>query len=174
MIKKYFLEAIVAVDKCYGIAKNGKIPWTCKKDMQFFRSITSNNIVIMGSKTFFSLPNSKPLVNRFNVVLTKTPEKYNNQENLLFVNQYNLFKFITNPLSFDLLQKYKFLNKNFIMFVIGGNEIYTMLLPYCRKLWLTQINGDYNCDTFLTANINHFKNNNIEYCDDELSIIEMI
>jgi len=174
MIKKYNLEAIVAIDKYYGIAKHGKIPWQCKKDMKFFKSKTLNNVVIMGSKTFISLPNSKPLSNRFNVVLTKTPEKYSNQDNLLFVNQYNLFQFITNPLSFDLFQNYKFLNNNLIMFVIGGNEIYKMLLPYCSKLWLSQINGNYDCDTFLTANINHFKNINIEYSDDELNIIEMI
>lgn len=174
MIKKYHLESIVAIDKYYGIAKNGKIPWQSKKDMHFFKSKTLNNIVIMGSKTFFSLPNSKPLANRFNVVLTKTPEKYNNLDNLLFVNQYNLFQFITNPLSFDIFQKYKLLNNDFIMFVIGGNEIYNILLPYCRKLWLSQINSNYDCDTFFTANINDFKNINTEYCDDNLTIIEMV
>ena len=70
------VQAILAVDSQFGLAKDGKIPWKNKTDLQFFKNKTINNIVIMGSKTLLSLPNSKPLPNRFNIVITNDPEKY--------------------------------------------------------------------------------------------------
>ena len=60
------VEAILAVDSVYGLAKNGKIPWKSKTDMMFFRNITIECVVIMGSKTLLSLPHSLPLKNRTN------------------------------------------------------------------------------------------------------------
>ena len=68
------VNLIVAVDsKCYGIGKDGKIPWHNKDDMKFFKDITTgdgNNAVIMGRKTFESI--GKPLPNRLNIIISKT------------------------------------------------------------------------------------------------------
>ena len=55
------IEAIVAVDNKYGLAKNGNIPWKSKTDMTFFKNKTINNVVVMGTKTFLSLPKGAPL-----------------------------------------------------------------------------------------------------------------
>ena len=55
------------------LAKNDTIPWKSKTDLNFFKSKTLNNTVIMGSKTLLSLPNAMPLKNRTNIVITLTP-----------------------------------------------------------------------------------------------------
>ena len=64
------IKLILATDKNGGIGYKNKLPWpSLKKDMEKFKSLTSNNICIMGSKTWNSLP-KKPLPNRINVVLS--------------------------------------------------------------------------------------------------------
>ena len=84
------IEAIVAVDKNYGMAKNGQIPWKSKTDMNFFKTTTTNNIIVMGSKTLLSLKNALPLPNRLNIILTRNPnrfindDKYKDLENIIF------------------------------------------------------------------------------------------
>jgi len=77
-LKLMNVEAILAIDLLNGLAKNEKIPWKSKTDMIFFKNKTLENTVIMGSKTLLSLPNSKPLKNRINIVITNEKEKYSN------------------------------------------------------------------------------------------------
>lgn len=68
------VNLIVAVDaKCFGIGKNGTIPWKNKDDMKWFKSVTTgdgNNAVVMGRRTYESI--GKPLPNRLNIVLTRS------------------------------------------------------------------------------------------------------
>ena len=161
------IEAIVAVDSKNGIAKDGKIPWKSKTDMKFFKEKTTGSIIIMGSTTLESLPNAMPLPNRINIVVTRTPAKftcypkYSQLDNIFFWDEATLFEFLTNPDS-DNHKK---------VFVIGGQQIYNLCMPFCSAIWLTKIKMDYNCDLhfpFLDTNINI---NNIHYEDDELQII---
>lgn len=70
------LEGIIAIDECNGLSLNGIIPWKSKYDMSFFKNKTLNNIIIMGSNTLISLPYSKPLLNRFNIVVTNNKYKF--------------------------------------------------------------------------------------------------
>src|SRR5690606_25457902 len=74
MLKKF--NIIVAIDEDYGIGKNGNIPWKDIKDLQNFSKITignGNNAVIMGYKTYKSLPdNMRPLPKRKNFILTRS------------------------------------------------------------------------------------------------------
>ena len=165
------IEAIVAVDLKNGIAKDGKIPWKSKTDMKFFREQTTGSIIIMGSTTLLSLPNAMPLPNRLNIVITRTPSKftcypkYSQLDNLLFWDEDTLFKFLNNQ---DL-------NKNFInsykkIFVIGGQQIYNLLLPFCSSIWVTTIKSDYDCDLLLTIDRSEAK---IYYEDDEIQITQL-
>lgn len=62
---------IVAADINNGIGKNGKLPWNIPDDLRIFRTITTNSTVIMGRKTWESLP-VKPLKNRHNIVISNT------------------------------------------------------------------------------------------------------
>ena len=74
------LSCIFACDESYGIGKNNELPWSIPDDLKYFKEITKGATVIMGRKTYDSLPNSvKPLPDRQNIVLT-------NNQNLISSN----------------------------------------------------------------------------------------
>ena len=63
------MNAIVAVDNNWGIGKNNGLLFHIPTDMDFFKKKTLNKVIVMGSNTLLSFPNSKPLKNRTNIVL---------------------------------------------------------------------------------------------------------
>src|SRR3990167_7160974 len=79
---------ILCVDKNWGISKKGKIPWNIKRDINFFKDITTRsngkqNIVIMGKNTWISIPEKyRPLKNRYNIIISSTLQS-NSQEYLV-------------------------------------------------------------------------------------------
>jgi len=164
------IEAILAHDLNKGIGKDGKLPWKCKKDMEFFKTQTTGHFVIMGSKTFQSL--GKPLANRVNVVLTRDPKKYNglykDMKNVLFTSRIHFYEYIQQNIE-EFRKVFHFLVPNCKIFIIGGNEIFDMYLPICDSIWITTIKGVYDCDTFFTYNVSIYKKL-ITYDDDELCI----
>ena len=171
------LEAIVAVDNNYGIAKNGQIPWKSKTDMLFFKLKTINNIVIMGTKTLLSLPKGKPLINRLNIVLTHNTNKYINEkcDNLLFVDEITLLDFIHNSNKYISLDNHKYLKNDYKMYIIGGRQIYNLLYKYCSTFWITKIKANYECDLIFSKEIlDRFDTSIVEYENDELEIIKLI
>jgi dihydrofolate reductase len=170
------IEAIVAVDQNYGLAKNGQIPWKSKTDMSFFKQKTINNVVVMGSKTLLSLPKSAPLKDRLNIVLTN--KQLNNTENikdnLLYFNELELLAFLQRPEKYIQDDKYKFLNKDYTIFIIGGKQIYDIFCKLCSTIWITKIKADYECDLIFSKDIlDSFCNSVIELEDDELQIIKL-
>lgn len=64
------IKIIAIVDADFGISKNGGIPWSFGEDLQFFREKTVNQTIIMGRKTFFSLPHG-PLKDRQNCIVSR-------------------------------------------------------------------------------------------------------
>ena len=167
------IEAIVAVDNNYGIAKNCQIPWKSKTDMLFFKQKTINNIVIMGSKTLLSLPKGKPLFNRLNIVLTHNTNKYVNEkyDNLLFFNEDTLLDFIHNSNKYVLLDNHKYLKNDYKIYIIGGQQIYNLLYRYCSTFWVTKIKANYECDLIFSKEIlENFNTCVVEYEDNELEI----
>lgn len=163
-LKQPNVEAILAVDNNFGLAKNNIIPWKSSKDMLFFKTKTINNIVVMGSTTFFSLPNSQPLKYRFNIVVTRHHEKYSilylNNDNVIFVDMLHVKKIILTC------------HKDKTIFIIGGNQIYNALLPYCSTIWLTKIKSNYNCDLIFNYNVSNYNKTIIED-NDELQIVKL-
>ena len=156
------VEAILAVDSVNGLAKNGQIPWKSTYDMMFFKNKTINHIVVMGSKTLISLPKSIPLKKRTNIVITNEKEKYS-----------KLYKDYNNYLIFLNLEetlKYIQSNKTNKFFIIGGNQIYNLLLPYCSTIWLTKIKQNYDCDVIFNFDISIYTKE-IIYEDSELEIM---
>ena len=112
---------IAAVDKNLAIGKNGKIPWHIKEDLQFFQKNTLNTAMIMGRSTFDSI--GKPLPNRKNIVMTKSP---NNREGVVEVsNTEDAIK-----------QAKKSSNK---ISIIGGESVYREFMPFANKLLITEI-----------------------------------
>ena len=159
------VEAILAVDNKYGLAKDGKIPWNNKQDMLFFKNKTINNVVIMGSKTLLSLPRSRPLKERINVVITTNPNKYCN-----LYKEYNNILFVDDKQVIELLHN---CYRDKTIFIIGGKQIYDMLLPYCSIIWLTKMKQNYECDLILDNDIFDKQNKNIIYDDETIEIMRL-
>ena len=127
------ISAIVAVDNNWGIGYNGDLLEKIPEDMKYFKELTTNNVVVMGRKTWDSLPKN-PLPDRTNIIIS-------NKGNLLLENG-------AIRLSLDdlLLGITDFEDD---VFVIGGGQIYKELLPYCEKVYLTRIHKSLdNVDTY--------------------------
>ena len=130
------LELIVALSHNGIIGNKNKIPWYIPEDLKHFKQITQNSVVIMGRKTFDSLPNG-PLPNRINIVLSRTHE-LSDLANVFFTDMDNLF---------DIVRKNCGGNKK--VFVIGGSEIYSLLITYCRIIHMTIVHEDIEGDCIL-------------------------
>lgn len=129
------ISAIVAVDENFGIGFNGDLLEHIPEDLKHFKELTSGHTVVMGRKTWDSLP-KKPLPNRHNLVITKDPSIYE----------------LTNEVWFYTLRQIEVLmlkNKNVNYFILGGGQIYEKLLPICDKVYLTKIMVSHeNVDTY--------------------------
>lgn len=123
---------IVAHSKNLIIGNNNSLIWNIPSDLKRFKSLTTGKTIIMGRKTFESLPN--PLPNRFHIVLTKKPNNFKNQENVMFNNNLN-----------EIISKFKDSKEE--IFIIGGGEIYKIFLKYTSKIYITQILKDFKGDT---------------------------
>lgn len=144
---------IVAVDKYYGIAKNGYIPWYVSEDIKLFKKITTStlpnytNILIMGSKTADTL--NKPLSNRINFVLTTQAfDKYEQKGFVCFSNMDDCLKKCV-----ELITQEKNIDK---IFLIGGTHIYNWGLNNPNKIdkiYLSKINKNYKCDLFFNKEL---------------------
>ena len=119
------LSLIVAVGKNGEIGKNNDLIWRFKDDMKFFKEMTMGHHMIMGRKTFESLP--KLLEGRKHLVLTRS--------NLEFPEEVEVYKSVE-----DFLTTYK--DNEEEVFDIGGATIYKELLDYANKLYLTEIDAE--------------------------------
>lgn len=128
---------VVATDAYYGIAKDGKIPWRSRADMAFFRKLTEGNTVIMGRKTYFSIPKKfRPLPNRTNIVLTRNPEHLKDEPVLV---------------ASSLSEAIGLADAQDTVFVIGGESVYNeaIQLRACKGVFLSHIDGHHECDQHL-------------------------
>jgi len=128
------MHLIVAIDKNWGIGKDNKLLVSIPADMKFFREVTTDNVVVMGRKTLESFPNGLPLKNRTNIVLT-TDKNYDGKGAIVVHSESQLL---------ETLKQYD----QESVFVIGGESIYRMLLPYCQTAHVTKIDFAYEADTY--------------------------
>ena len=127
------ISAIVAVDNNWGIGYGGKLLEQLPEDMKYFRELTENNIVVMGQKTWESLPGILP--NRKNIVISS---KLYFEEGYPYVCSMEHAK--------ESLGCYFFEQE---IFVIGGGQVYKELLPFCDRVYVTKILKDHkNVDTY--------------------------
>jgi dihydrofolate reductase len=115
-------NAIVAIDKQGRIGRNGKLPWNSPADMRHFASRTRYATVLMGRKTFDSLP--KLLEHRHHVVLSRDVRP--NSKEVTFVPGIESAKNACE-------------RKGGNVWVIGGAEIYKQFLPLCQSIVVTHI-----------------------------------
>ncbi|MEK6817418.1 MAG: dihydrofolate reductase, partial [Nanoarchaeota archaeon] len=106
-------------------------PWRIKEDMLRFKNLTLNHPVIMGRKTYESIPEKfRPLPDRKNIILSKT---------LGDQNGIYIAKNIDEALNFTEKKD---------SYIIGGEEIYKMFLPLSNKIELTRVHKNYEGDVF--------------------------
>ena len=135
------ISAIVAVDKNWGIGYQGQLLEHLPPDMKYFKELTMGNIVIMGRKTWDSLP-VKPLLGRSNIILSRTLQR----SSWIYDDQAHYIQFTPKATEHDLKA---FQNSSNHFFVIGGGEIYKQLLPYCDRVYVTLIEKSHdNVDTY--------------------------
>lgn len=155
-IKLFYMNfsIIAAADEHQGIGINNRLPWDLKADLKHFSQITiggGNNAVIMGLNTWKSLPiKYRPLRDRLNIVLSK--EKYDDLPA-------GVLNFQSLDEALELLDLKKVSAKGGHTsgvdeaFVIGGGMLYATSIthPLCDKVYLTEVEGVFNCDTFFPA-----------------------
>ncbi len=140
---------IVAVDKDFGIGKNGALPWNLPGDMKHFKEVTTRahgegliNAVVMGRKTWESIPEKfRPLPGRLNIVLTR---------DILYSLPAGVLKASSLDEALQILEVCKPPVKIGKVFVIGGAEIFNLAVnhPQCHEIFLTHIQQSFGCDCF--------------------------
>lgn len=127
---------IVAMTEERLIGSDGDIPWHYPEDLKYFKEQTTGHPVIMGRKTFESLPKDyRPLPNRKNIVLTR-------REN------WGAGKDISVASSLEEAYNIARENDRSKCFIIGGSSVYSQALEDVDKMLITRIKGNYDGDTY--------------------------
>lgn len=120
--------AIAAMSANRAIGKDGALPWRLPEDMKFFRKVTTGHPIVMGRKTWDSL--GRPLPNRRNIVISRNLPAAEGAEVVRGLEDLDAL-----GLTGDV-------------FVIGGAEIYRLLMPRCAAVYLTVLEAEAEGDAF--------------------------
>ena len=133
--------AIAAMDEGRVIGFENRLPWNVPEDMKRFMRLTKSHAVLMGRKTYESLPKkSRPLPERFNIVATRSPERLAHEQEILVTNsaRETVEQFRRGELS----------TPTDTLWIVGGEEIYRETLPLCDGVYLTRIAGTHQGDAY--------------------------
>ncbi|MGZ5278974.1 MAG: dihydrofolate reductase [Pseudobdellovibrionaceae bacterium] len=133
------LSSIAAMARNRVIGTGNKLPWHLPEDFKFFKEKTKGHVLIMGRKTFESLP--KPLPNRFHIVITRQEGYRVDDPNVEIVHNLNS----AIELAHMLTTKYKAKFGDEV-FVCGGGEIYSQAMDVVDRIYLTVIEQDFEGD----------------------------
>ena len=129
------IRAILAHDSSWGIGKNNNIPWPRNSgDLRWFKEKTVGHTVVMGRKTWESLP-LKPLAKRRNIVISSSEVVGVESCSLQWFKAY--YKHIVPY------------NNSKDFWIIGGAQLLEACLDVTQEIWLNNVGGNYFCDTFL-------------------------
>ncbi len=124
------MQAIVAVSQSWGIGKGGDLLFRLPSDLRRFKAMTTGHTVIMGRKTLDSLPGGKGLPHRRNLVLSRQSDFAPDRAEVIHSVE-------------DILK-----TAEDDAFVIGGQQVYEQLLPYCARIYVTKVLSDPEADAF--------------------------
>lgn len=124
------MQAIVAVSQSWGIGKGGDLLFRLPSDLRRFKAMTTGHTVIMGRKTLDSLPGGKGLPHRRNLVLSRQSDFAPDRAEVIHSVE-------------DILK-----TAEDDAFVIGGQQVYEQLLPYCTRVHVTKVLSDPEADAF--------------------------
>jgi dihydrofolate reductase len=125
------ISLIVAVSEDWGIGKNNELLWHISEDLKRFKNLTTGKTILMGKKTWESLPR-KPLPGRKNIVLTDNPDEVIEGS----VTAYSIK---------DALDK---CDGSEEIFVIGGGSIYRQFMPLADRLYITHVHLKASADVY--------------------------
>ena len=128
------MNLIAAVDNNWAIGKNNQLLVRIPMDQKFFREMTTGKVVVMGRKTLESFPNSRPLKNRTNIVLTHNPS-YEVEGAVVVHSLDELHKELEKYNSEDI-------------YIIGGQKIYEQLVDECDVAHITKVDFEYDADAY--------------------------
>ena len=128
------MNLIVNADKNWGIGRENQLLVHIPNDMKMFRQTTTGKVVVMGRKTLESFPNGMPLPKRTNIVMT-TDQDYDGRGAIVVHSEEELFEELKKYADEDI-------------FIIGGESIYRMMLPYCDTAYVTRLDYAYDADTY--------------------------
>jgi len=125
------ISIIVAIAENRAIGKNNDLLWHIPGDMKRFKQITTGHTVIMGKRTFESLPR-RPLQNRRNIVITDIPgERIQGCE-----------------MAYSIGEALSLCHPGEEHFIIGGASVYRQFLPHTDRLYLTRVHRSFDGDVF--------------------------
>jgi dihydrofolate reductase len=133
------IELIWAMTRNRVIGRDAGLPWRLPKDLRHFMRTTLGHPVIMGRKTFESMPG--PLPRRTNIVISRNPD-YAPDDVIVVADLASALQIANDQARADGLET---------VFVVGGAEIYREALPVATHLHVTEIDAEINGDTFFPA-----------------------
>ena len=122
--------AIVAVDKNWGIGKDGEQLIYIPEDLKRFKAFTIGNAIILGRKTMYTFPGGKPLKGRRNLILSRTPD-FAPEGAEVFPGLEELMEHVTDPDN---------------TYVVGGASVYHTMIGQCDRAYVTKIDAEYPAD----------------------------
>jgi dihydrofolate reductase len=154
---------IVCVDKNWGIGKKNDLLFHLKKDMQFFRQTTADNIVVCGYNTLLSFPGSKPLKGRSTICLC--PEDVE-RDDCYCIHDFDAMVRLVRELA-----------KTHPVFVIGGAMLYRSMLPYYDEVYVNKVDADGEAEVFfpnLDENLDYEIKQILPEVDDEGYVTQLV
>ncbi len=135
------ISIAVAMTNNHVIGTKNSLPWYIPEDLKKFRELTTGHVILMGRKTFESLP--KVLPDRDHIVITRD-SKY--KEANLRAKESNRVFVVNTP--FEAIEMIKNRNSDEEVFIIGGGEIYNQMLPLTDRLYITEVKESVDGDTY--------------------------
>lgn len=124
------ISLIAAIGKNNELGKDNDLLWHIKDDLENFKNLTMGKYIVMGANTYYSLP--KKLKERKYIVLSKK---------IKVIEQGMVFSSFDDLLNFIKLQKEE-------VMIIGGASIYSLFMPFCDKIYLTEIEDSKEADVY--------------------------
>ena len=130
-----------------GIGLDNKIPWNYPLDFKLFKALTLNHPIVMGAKTWESLP-KKPLPNRDNIVITSNHYSFTLEQRAGAEPKPFYSKSIENVLEIESTHNLGYPPWVSVYWVIGGASIYKQFIPHVTYVAHSEIKKPHSCDTF--------------------------
>jgi len=134
------ISIIVAIADNNAIGKDNKLLWHLSDDLKRFKKLTTGHTIVMGKKTFESLP-IRPLPNRRSLVISDVPNDH----------------YDGCVMAYSIEEALEHCDNERENFIIGGGSIYRQFLPFANKFYLTRVHHEFEADTFFEVDLSDWK-----------------